>query len=314
MSTILSLLGLGPKKQPVQRLGPIATQTAKEGGARPIIFGRCRPIGGNIMHAQKPVIRRVKQKSSGGGKGGKKKQETVVENVFRSYAIRISEGPITAILRVWRNDKLVYDGRGNAWGAKNNGVFLRMARFYLGGWDQMPDPTLESIWGAGEVPAYRGTCYMVVQNENLTELGGAVPQYLFEVERAEGAYFTSRPYAVEDIQGVQAGPPEAEGAPYVPPDMLDAGQSIIVSGELRQLLMTYTDWPAESLDAGQSVVISGELRQLLKSYTDWPVESVDAGQSTIISGTLRVALITYDRWPVEALDAGQPQIIGGSLT
>jgi hypothetical protein len=109
-------------------------------------------------------------------------------------------------VRVWRNNKLVYDARGNDWGAKNNGVFLKLARFYLGGWDQMPDPTLESIWGAGDVPGYRGTCYMVVGDEDLTDLGGTVPQFTFEVERAEGSYLTSRPYRVQDIVAISASP------------------------------------------------------------------------------------------------------------
>src|SRR5690606_1030152 len=117
---------------------------------------------------------------------------------------RICEGPITAIMRVWRNNKLVYDARGNAWGATNNGVFLKRARFYLGTWTQMPNPTLESLWGAGNVPAYRGTCYMVVPDEDLTELGGAVPQYVFEVERAEGVALTSLLYDVECIEDAES--------------------------------------------------------------------------------------------------------------
>lgn len=193
------LLGFGPGKPTVQRIGELATQSAKEGGARPIVWGRVRPISGNIMHSGPPVIKRVEVKNdSGGGKGGSKKPaKQYQERVFKSYAIRICEGPITGIIRVWRNNKLVYDARGNAWGTKNNGVFLKRAKFYLGDWDQMPDPTLESIWGAGEVPGYRGTCYMVVADEDLTEQGGALPQFIFEVERAEGSYLTSKPYRVE---------------------------------------------------------------------------------------------------------------------
>lgn len=196
------LLGFGPGKPTTQRIGELASQSAKEGGARPIVWGRVRPISGNIMHSSTPrIVRREVKGQSPGGKGGKKKAaKQYEERVFRTYAIRICEGPITGIIRVWRNNKLVYDARGNSWGEENNGVFLRLAKFYLGGWDQMPDPSLESIWGAGEVPGYRGTCYMVVPDEDLTELGGAVPQYVFEVERAEGTYLTSRPYSTEDIE------------------------------------------------------------------------------------------------------------------
>lgn len=204
----LLLGGQSGQKIPTQRIGELAKQTAKEGEPRPIVWGRVRPIAGNIMHCSKPrIVRQEVKGQSSGGKGGKKKApKQYEERVFRTYAIRICEGPITAVVRVWRNNKLVYDARGNDWGAKNNGVFMRRARFYLGGWSQMPDPTLESIWGAGEVPGYRGTCYMVVGEEDLTDQGGAVPQYIFEVERAEGTYLTSKPYRVLTIDHLASTP------------------------------------------------------------------------------------------------------------
>jgi hypothetical protein len=68
----------------------------------------------------------------------------------------------------------------------------------------MPSPDLEAIWGAGNVPAYRGTAYMVALNEDLTDMSGAVPQWLFEVERAEGYALTSRPYGMEEIEALDA--------------------------------------------------------------------------------------------------------------
>lgn len=196
----------GPGEPEAQRLGEISRQTAKEGEPRVIVWGRVRPIGGNVIHCQEPKKRMVKQSSSGGGKGGSKKKEQKVEHVFRSYAIGVCEGPITGFSRIWRNNKLVYDARGNAWGEKNNPVFLKTFRLYLGGWNQMPDPTLQSIWGAGNVPAYRGTAYMVALDEDLTDQGGMVPQWLFEVERAEGSYLTSKPYNVETAESIGVAP------------------------------------------------------------------------------------------------------------
>lgn len=181
----------------VNALGDISRQTAKEGDPRTIVWGRVRPIGGNIIHCQTPVKRWVVTSTSTGGKGGgKKKQEQKTEHVYRTYAIGVCEGPITAFSRIWRNNKLVYDARGTDWGARNNGVFLRSFRLYLGGWTQMPDPTLQSIWGAGNVPAYRGTAYMVSIDEDLTDQGGMVPQWQFEVERAEYVASTSKLYGL----------------------------------------------------------------------------------------------------------------------
>lgn len=192
----------------MRSLGELSQQTAKEAEPRVIVWGRVRPIGGNIIHCQAPVIRWVTTEvDGGGGKGGKKKKQTqTVQHVHRTYAIGVCEGPITAFSRIWRNNKLVYDGRGTAWGAANNGVFLRAFRLYLGGWAQMPSPNLEAIWGAGNVPAYRGTAYMVAIDEDLTDQGGMVPQWLFEVERAEGTYLTSRPYRAEQSEALVPDP------------------------------------------------------------------------------------------------------------
>lgn len=243
----------------VQRIGELANQTAKEGGARPIIWGRVRPISGNIMHVSTPRIVRVEVESedSGGGKGGGKKKaaKQYQERVYRTYAIRICEGPITAVIRVWRNSKLVYDARGNAWGAKNNGVFMRTFRFRLGGWDQMPDATLEGIWGAGNVPGYRGTCYMVAVDEDLTEMGGSVPQYVFEVERAEGTYLTSRPYQIESAEYIAASPYASELALIDPVQQTQDPEYIGFTPSIEQLSLSDTSPEiADYLSPSPSVV------------------------------------------------------------
>ena len=180
-----------------QRLGEISEQTAKEGEARPIVWGIARPIKGNVIFMSKPIKEMVKTYVGSGGKGGKKKQYQDVEHVYRYYAIRVCEGPITGFRRIWRNNKLVYDARkGSSWGQNNNAAFLKIAKLYTGGWDQMPDPSIESFKGVGNVPAFRGTAYIVVNKEDLTELGGAVPQYTFEVVRKYGEIITSRPYQI----------------------------------------------------------------------------------------------------------------------
>lgn len=205
-----NILGLGipgmlnkmmstPGAEP-QRLGDISQQTAKEGEARVVVWGRVRPIAGNLIHVQEPIKRMVKVgEVSTGGKGGgkKKKQDQYAEHVFRSYALGVCEGPITGYLRIWRNNKLVYDARGNEWGEKNNGVFLKNYRLYTGDWEQLPDPTLQSIWG--DIPAYRSTAYIVAIDEDLTDMGGAVPQWQFEVWREDFlAVLTSEVYEAEE--------------------------------------------------------------------------------------------------------------------
>lgn len=296
------------------RLGEISQQTAKEAIPRPIVWGRVRPIGGNIIHCQAPIKRLVMSYVESGGKGGgKKKEKTYREHVYRTYAIGVCEGPITAFSRIWRNNKLVYDGRpGSEWGADNNDVFLKSFRLYLGTWSQMPDPTLESIWGVGQVPAYRGTAYIVAVDEDLTEQAGMVPQWLFEVERAEGTYLTSRPYAIEAIESIDLGPAGQLKDKFTPTDSMQVSALGITGGELRSPLITYNDFP-ELLDISQLVITDGELRKTLIEYSDGEPDSIDIGQLSIQSGELRNGLITYEEWPLESLDIGQIQITEGVL-
>lgn len=200
-SIIGRLFSIKPPKLPAQKLGELSQQTAKEGEPRTIVYGIGRPIGGNIMYMSQPIKRMVKTYAGeAGGKGGgkKKKQYQDVEHVYRYYAIRVCEAPITGYRRIWRNGALVYDGRkGSAWGAKNNHLFFKTYRLYTGSWTQMPDSVLQARQGM-DIPAYRGTAYLVANNEDLTDLGGAIPQWQFEVARSEGYYLTSRPYALED--------------------------------------------------------------------------------------------------------------------
>lgn len=307
---LLDALTPSPKDQ-VQTLGDISRQTAKEGDPRVIVWGRVRPIGGNIIHCQAPVKRWVVTSTSSGGKGGsKKKQEQRTEHVYRTYAIGVCEGPITAFSRIWRNNKLVYDARGNAWGAANNPIFLRTFRLYLGGWGQMPDPTLQSIWGSGNVPAYRGTAYMVSIDEDLTDLGGSVPQFLFEVERAEGTYLTSRLYSGEDSERADAQLLSVGTPPQVPPESIQMTPTAIVDGTLRTPIINYTVLP-EALDFAQTSVVDGYLRLPVVSYAV-PYEPANMSSPSIISGSLRSVIINYNI-PQESLNTSLNGIIQGSL-
>ncbi len=209
------------------KIGDVATQHSRENVPRPIIFGVGRPVGGNIIYSGEPVIKVVREKA-GGGKGGGGDQYVEREEVYRTYAIRICEGPVTAIRRVWRNNELVFDGyhTANHFGEaeewvellnsswfKNDPIggddvfreFLKIATFHLGWFDQMPDPALQAEFGVDNVTAHRGTCYMVIDNEDLTDLRGAIPQYIFEVERNEGFPLTSLPYPAEAADAVSLG-------------------------------------------------------------------------------------------------------------
>jgi len=297
---VAKLFGLGPTELPAQRLGEIAQQTAKEGEPRQIVFGIVRPIGGNIVAVQEPPrIQRKKQSSGGKGGGG---SEQTVEVPRRTYAVGICEGPVTGIRRAWRNNKLIYDGRPNSeWGRKNNGTFLRRFTFYLGEWDQLPDPSLEAVFGAGQVPAMRGTCYMVARDEDLQDTGGAVPQWIFEVERAYGESLTSKPYAVELDDSINAEPQALRISEFrAQIDNLDVGASVtsldliayeppsfsyqedVDVGALVQALELVAELPPEyELQEGVDVAVSVtglQLKLIARRYTLDP-DGLDIGAS-----------------------------------
>ena len=278
------------------KLGDIATQTSKEGGPRLIIYGIARPVAGNIIACSEP---NVVENTTGGGKGGMgSAPEQTTQSIYRTYAIGICEGPITGIRRVWRNNKLVYDSRMesgvlNTWGAANNPVFSQKAKFYLGNFTQLPDPSLEAIWGVGNIPAHRGTCYMVMNNEDLTELGGALPQYIFEVERAEGIYLTSKPYALEVVEEVKV------------------HSGIITGGEFRELLHQY-DNGINNVYTKEAGIVSGTFNDLL-SAMDVGYEEVNTGTGYVTGGTFNDLLNDYVNGLPENAYTKEGHITGGAF-
>lgn len=177
-------------------IGDLSQQTAQEGTPRAIVFGLSQPISGNIVACSQPKIVTHRQ-SQGKGSG----PVTTSQSVLRTYAVAICEGPITAVIRVWANGKLVYDAREGG-DPSGNAYFLANSQIFLGTYDQMPSAQLEVIFGAGKVPAMRGTAYIAWHDIDLTSQGGAVPQYVFQVMRCEGKIYTSNLYAIEDIESM----------------------------------------------------------------------------------------------------------------
>jgi len=317
-------------------LGDIATQTAKEGVARPIIWGRVRPVAGNLIACSDPKIVKKKTKSGKGGGG----QSTTTESVYRTYAIRVCEGPITRYTRIWRNNELVYDGRvinsgaGTAsaattptladgivnvsdsattdWGNENNAEFLKNGRLYLGSWDQMPDSSLEGIFGAGNVPPHRGTAYMVMDNELLNDTGGAVPQWVFEVERCEGFILTSHPYAVEagdslGTDGLSNVVGRYQNVTYGISSSIDANSPSVYSVTLASKLKSYSQ-SNESINATAVSVVYISLGAALKSTKQNP-ESLNGTSPFIVDVSLSANLVTTQS-ESQNLNGNAPSIIG----
>ena len=160
-------------KQP--RIGELAEIRAGEGGPRARVYGTFRPIGGQVVWSGAPREIRRRQRQ---GKGGPKVESSTI---LRSYAIGICEGPIIGVRRIWRNNELVYDVRPGSEMLDESAKWIEGKAILTGEWDQMPHPTIEAEAGAANAPAMRGTAYMVITDEDLTDLRGAIPAYQFEV-------------------------------------------------------------------------------------------------------------------------------------
>lgn len=152
-------------------IGDLRVQTASYGSNIPLVVGVQR-IAGNIIWASQKKTYKIEAE---GGKGGGSQAVGVGYTV--SLAIALCKGPILGVRRVWENGALTMDSTTVSKPLPGT--------LYLGSNTQMPDPTMQSALGAGNVPAYRGLAYIVLNNFDLGA-SGVIPQFTFEVIREGG--------------------------------------------------------------------------------------------------------------------------------
>lgn len=162
------LLGLGSDAVEVGRVDRFRLTQASDGQPIAQVFGRSR-IGGQIIWASDFVER---ASVSGGGKGSANRPQTTTYSYTVSLAVALCVGEVTSVPRVWADGEEVAPQDLNM-------------TLYQGDTEQLPDPLIETVEGIGLVPAYRGTAYVVMENLDLERFGNRVPQFSFEVVRAE---------------------------------------------------------------------------------------------------------------------------------
>ncbi|MEM8692893.1 MAG: glycoside hydrolase TIM-barrel-like domain-containing protein [Pseudomonadota bacterium] len=162
------LMGQGSDIVEHGRVDRFRLTNAGEGEPIGQLFGRMRLPGQVIWASDFAETTQV----TGGGKGAPSQPETREYSYTVSLAIALCEGVITRVGRVWADGEEIAPDDLNM-------------RVYQGTEDQLPDPTIEAIEGAGLVPAYRGTAYVVFENLPLGQFGNRVPQFTFEVVRPE---------------------------------------------------------------------------------------------------------------------------------
>ncbi|HTM78013.1 MAG TPA: hypothetical protein VL133_10330, partial [Devosia sp.] len=143
----------------------IRLQGASEGGAVPRLYGWNR-LTGNIIWARE--LETLSSENSGAkGMGGEKTED----EVGASFALALCEGEVHRLGRIWADGQLL----------DTNGLTLR---FYRGTETQLPDGLIEAT--QGQAPAYRGLCYLVVEQLPLSQFGNRIPQLSVELCRVVG--------------------------------------------------------------------------------------------------------------------------------
>ncbi|MEE3361775.1 MAG: glycoside hydrolase/phage tail family protein [Pseudomonadota bacterium] len=162
------LMGQGAETIETGRIERFRLSGASEGSGMPRVYGRMR-VGGQVIWAG-PFIEKRKTSGGGGGKGSSSQPTVKTYSYSVSVAIALCEGEITSVNRVWADgDEIAVPD-------------LNM-RVYKGDRNQLPDPKIEAFEGTGNVPAYRGTAYVVFEDLQLEQFGNRIPQFSFEVTR-----------------------------------------------------------------------------------------------------------------------------------
>lgn len=193
---------IGGYVDPVQVKGPrlsdAMSQTSSIGGVIPFGYGRY-VTAGNIIWRDR-LIEHVKRQRQGKGASSK----TTTYTYTRSYAVGVCQGEIYGFHWIKRNGKKVYtsDPAATAEEKAYSAKWLRKVTLHRGGESQMPDSTIVAVEGAGNVSPFRGLAYIVVENDDLTDLSGAIPQYEFAVIATSVAYVTTQPYVIEHFEDI----------------------------------------------------------------------------------------------------------------
>lgn len=142
----------------------IRLQGSSEGGAVPRLYGWSR-IAGNIIWARELEL------LDGDGAGAKAMGQPQEDEIGASFAVAFCEGEVARMGRIWADGQVL----------DTEGLSLR---FYRGTDDQLPDGLIEATQGVA--PAYRGICYLVVEQLLLSRFGNRIPQLSVELCRVVG--------------------------------------------------------------------------------------------------------------------------------
>ena len=147
------------------RLDSFHLQTSRDGAPMSRIYGRVR-LAGQVIWASR-IRETATEERVSSGKGGGPTQRNFSYSI--SFAIGLCEGEILGVDRIWANGSVL----------QTAGLNMRV---YTGSEAQAPDPIISATEGAN-IPAFRGTAYIVFEDFPLDEFGARLPQINVEAIR-----------------------------------------------------------------------------------------------------------------------------------
>lgn len=174
------------------RLDDLKVMTSSYGDPIPLVYGPENRTSGTMIWSTDLI--ETEEEGDDGGKGGGGGGGSSTYSYRMSLAILLSGRPGRAISKIWANGKLIFD-LAEATGpipplSQVNGQTITAAlgthavfdelQFWPGSATQIPDPFIESIEGAGNVPAYQLDCYVRIKDLQLADFGNRPPNLEFE--------------------------------------------------------------------------------------------------------------------------------------
>jgi len=291
------------------RITEFANSAASVGNTIPFGYGKFVSPG-QVIFAPMPPKEHVKKKRQ--GKGGTK---TETYTYTLSYAIAFSKGPIYGFLWIKRNGKVVWTQDPNApvEDAAYAAKWAQKATFYFGDKTQLPDSTIESYEGTGQVSAFRNVAFTVMEDDDVTEGGGAVPAYeACVIATPPEVYVTSHPYTIstEDIVGIY--PTAIHGELTKILEEAYGEDEIGINTEARQGLLR-NQYNAQYFDDQMLLGMQPVGGNLIQAIEITPIQTEELGLTySAISGNLKHALITLKPTKDDMSLTFQP--VSGALT
>ena len=283
------LLGQGGQAIETGKVDRFRLTSAGEGDPIAQVFGRMR-VGGHIIWASDFLETTT---TTGGGKGSRSTPETTEYSYSVSLAIAVCGGEITRVGRIWADGEEVAPDSLNM-------------RVYKGTNDQLPDPLMEAIEGSGQVPAYRGTAYVVMEDISLAPFGNRVPQFSFEVLRPEQPGVAGREHTPAfGIKGVALIPGTGEFALATTPVNQELEPGVFRSVNIST--------PAGKPDFAVAIdAVCDELPNLeaVSLVVSWFGDDLRCGECTIRPKVENHEFVAEEMtWTVSGLQRSQAQVI-----